>query len=122
MIMIGKNDLLLVVPQFEIRHVIILNFGGCLVGLTCLFLLLGLLSLLLQFLGCLLWLARKVPLVDLPTQDGGLGPVTSLYAESSLFQNKLGFFPSAHGPKGLDLQFTEDVGSGIQIALAFLDV
>ena len=120
-VVVGEDDLLLEVAELEVGHVVI-DLHRSLVRSPGLLALFGLLPPLLDLLGALLGLARKVPPVDLATQDGGLRPVASLYAQRHLFQNELRLLPSGHRPECLHLQLAKDVGRRVDIALGLSDV
>ena len=113
--------MLLVVTQLQICY-IVFGLDGGIIGTTLLLFLFTLLALLLQLLRRLLWLARKVASADLAAQDAGLCPVTLCDAECNLFQNKFGLLAACHGTKSLDLQLAQNVGGGIDVSLALLDV
>lgn len=119
--MIGKGNLLFVVPQLQIGYVII-DFKGCFIGFSGLLSLLSCLSPFLDLFRCLLRFAGEVSLVDLAAQDSSLRPVTSLNAKSYLFQNEFRLLPSGHRTKRLHLQFAENVGRGIEITLILLNI
>ena len=118
-LMLGKDDLLLVVSQLQVGCVIWLLLGHLLAaGL----LLLTFLLLLLELLGRLLRLSGEVSCADLAAQDAGLSPIFALNAESDLSEDELGLFSSVHRPKGLNLELAKDLGGGLEIALLLLDV
>ena len=99
-IVLGQDDLLLVVLEFQVGDIIFLLIWYLLA--SCL-LLLPLFSLLLELLFSLLGLAREIPRADLSAQDTGLGPIASLDAETDLCQDKLDLFPPLHGAERLNL-------------------
>jgi len=120
-IVLGQGDLLLVVTQLQICD-IVFGLNRSIVGTTFLLFLFTLLALLLQLLGRLLWLAGKVTGADLAAQDAGLCPIALCNAECNLLQNELGLFAACHGTEGLDLQLAQNVGGGVDVSLALLDV
>ena len=120
-VMVGQGNLLVVVTQLEIGHIVI-HLHRSLIRATGLLPLLGLLLELLDLLGALLRLAVEIPLVDFADEDGSLCPVATLNTQTDLFQDELGLFSSGHGPKCLHLQFAKDVRRGIEVALGFLDI
>ena len=114
--MVGENDLLLVVTELQICHIFVDLHRG-LIRCTSLLPFLSLLLKLLNLLGGLLRLARKVAFVDLAAQDGALCPVASFYAQRNLFQNKLGLFSPGHGTECLHLQLAKDIGGSVKVTL-----
>ena len=118
-LVLGQRDLLLVVGQLQVRRVVLLDLGHLLAALP---LLLAGLGLLLQLLGRLLGFPRQVAGADLAAQDGGLGPVAVCHAQVDLGEDELGLFAARHAAKRLDLQLAQNVGGGIDVSLALLDV
>ena len=119
-----ERDLLLVVPELQIRHIIVNRFihlSHCPVR-THPFPLLLLLLRLLDLFDRLLRFPREVSGTDLPAQDLSLRPVAFLYAKRDLLEDEFGLLAAAHGAKGLDLEFAEDVGGGGDVALGAFDV
>jgi hypothetical protein len=76
-IVLRQGDLLLVILQLQIRDIV---FHWLWHILSLLPLLLAIFLLLLQLLGALGWLARKVLCADFPAQNASLCPVFVLYA------------------------------------------
>jgi hypothetical protein len=70
-VMVCKNDLLLVITELQVCHVFV-DFHRRFIGSACLFSLLSRLLELFDFLRGLLWLASEVSLVDLATEDRSL--------------------------------------------------
>ena len=118
-IVLGQDDLLLVVAQLEVRHVVLLLLGHL---LTAGLLFIALFLLLLQLLGRLLGPPRQVPRADLAAQDAGLRPVAALDAQRHLGQDELGLLAPVHRAKRLDLQLAQDVSGRLEVALLLLDV
>jgi len=118
-LVLGQDDLLLVVAQLQVRHVVLLDLGDLLAPVQ---LLLPLLGLLVQLLGRLGGPPRQVLGADLPAQDARLRPVAALDAQRHLGQDELGLLPPLHGPERLDLQLAQDVGRRLEVALLLLDV
>lgn len=82
-LVLGQCDLLLVVAELEIRH-IVLGLYRWVVRTSRLLLLFPLLLLLLQLLGRLLRLPCEIPCADLPAEDTSLCPIALLYAQRYL--------------------------------------
>lgn len=120
-IVLGQENLLLVVAQLEVGD-IIQRLDGRVVGAPVLLRLLTFLPLLLQLLRGLLRLPREVSCADLPAQDTGRGPVALFYAQRHLLKNEFGLLPTGHRTKGLDLQLAQDIASSLDVALLLLDV
>ena len=118
-LVLGQDDLLLVVPQLEVCDVVLLDLGHVFAAGP---LLLPLLQLLLELLGRLLGLAREVLGADLAAQDAGLGPVAHLDAQRHLGEDELDLLATLHGAERLDLQLAQHVGGGLEVALLLLDV
>jgi hypothetical protein len=78
-VVLGQGDLLLVVPELEVRHVV-LRLDGRVVNASGLLLLLALLLVLLKLLGGLLGPTLEVLCADLPAQNTRLCPVALFYA------------------------------------------
>jgi hypothetical protein len=115
-IVVGQSDLLVIVTQLKIGHIVI-HLHRSLIRPTGLLSLLRLLLELLNLFGTLLWFPGKVPLVNLADEDRGLCPVSTLNTQPNLLQDEFGLFPSGHRSKCLHLQLAQNVGRGIEVAL-----
>ena len=118
-VVLGQDYLLLVIGELEVRDIILLDLGHLLASV---YLLLTLLLLLLELLRCLLWPPGQVLRTDLPAQNAGLRPVSTLDTELDLGEDELRLFSPLHGAERLDLQLAEDVGRSLEVALLLLDI
>ena len=118
-VVLSEDNLLFVVLELEVRHVVLFDVGHL---LTPRLLLLAVLVLLLKLLGRLLGLAGQVAGADLAAEDAGLRPVVVLDAEPNLGQDEFDLFAALHRAKRLDLQLTQDVGRRLEVALRLFDV
>jgi len=120
-VVVGEGDLLIVVTELEVGH-IVLHLHRGLIRSTGLLALLRLLLELLDLFRALLWLAVEIPLVDLADEDRSLCPVPTLDTQSNLLQDELRLFPPCHRSKGLHLQLAQDISRRIKITLRLFDV
>ncbi len=118
-LVLGQEDLLFVVAQLEIRHVVFLALLNLFALLDLLF---SLLLLLLELLRCLLGFSGEIFGADLSAQNRCLRPVAVLDAQRYLVQDEFGLFPPLHRPERLDLKLAENVGRAFDVALRFLDI
>ncbi len=118
-VMFGQHDLLLVIPQLQIRDIIFFHFFDLLALFHLLF---ALLLFFLDLLGGFLRFARKVLGADLAAENRGLRPVVVLDAELDLIEDEFCFLASLHRSKRLDLQLAQHICGTFNIALLELDV
>ncbi len=121
LLMLRERNLLLKVPKLQVRDIILL-LHRWIIHPPIPLLLLPLLLFLLNLLGRPLGLPREIFRADFSAQDRGLGPIAFFYAQCYLFKDEFGFLAALHGAKGFDLQFAEDIGCGVEVALGFLHV
>jgi len=120
-VVVGKSDLLVVVAELKVGHIII-DFHGGFVRSSSLLSLLRLLLQLLDLLGGLLRFAVEIALVDLADENRGLSPVSALDAQRDLLQDEFSLLTSGHRSERLHLQLTKNVCGCGEITLRLLDM